>query len=105
MSRLGDPAKDIKKAAQKAGKPFTEEDKEKFIAGKNRMGPVAAYLEKSSVRPSRLRPMRPVKNPLTAAEYSCRQVSKSRRISARARLYIRKMRRKTDRCQALYRAS
>ena len=46
MSRLGDPAKDIKKTAQKAGKSFTEEDKEKFIAGKNRMGSVAAYLEK-----------------------------------------------------------
>ena len=49
MSHLGDPAKDVKKAAEKAekaGKPFTEEDKEKFIAGKNRMAPVAAYLEK-----------------------------------------------------------
>ncbi|HKL86136.1 MAG TPA: phosphoglycerate kinase [Treponemataceae bacterium] len=45
MSHLGDPAKDAKKAKEKAdkdGKPF---DKEKFIAGKNRMKPVAAYLE------------------------------------------------------------
>ena len=45
MSHLGDPDKDAKKAQEKAekdGKPF---DKEKFIAGKNRMKPVAAYLE------------------------------------------------------------
>ncbi|MCK9171213.1 MAG: phosphoglycerate kinase [Treponema sp.] len=49
MSHLGDPAKDVKKAqekAEKAGKPFTEADKEKFINGKNRMKPVAEYLEK-----------------------------------------------------------
>ena len=48
MSHLGDPAKDVKKAAEKAekeGKTFTEADKEKFINGKNRMAPVAAYLE------------------------------------------------------------
>jgi 3-phosphoglycerate kinase len=48
MSHLGDPAKDVKKAqekAEKAGKTFTEADKEKFISGKNRMKPVAAYLE------------------------------------------------------------
>ncbi|MCR5290417.1 MAG: phosphoglycerate kinase [Treponema sp.] len=48
MSHLGDPAKDVKKAAEKAekaGKPFTDADKEKFINGKNRMRPVAAYLE------------------------------------------------------------
>lgn len=46
MSHLGDPAKDSKKAAEKAakdGKPF---DKEAYIAGKHRMKPVAAYLEK-----------------------------------------------------------
>jgi len=49
MSHLGDPNKDVKKAAEKAekaGKPFTDADKEKFINGKNRMAPVAAYLEK-----------------------------------------------------------
>jgi 3-phosphoglycerate kinase len=49
MSHLGDPAKDVKKAqekAEKAGKTFTEADKEKFISGKNRMKPVAEYLEK-----------------------------------------------------------
>jgi phosphoglycerate kinase len=49
MSHLGDPDKDVKKAqekAEKAGKPFTEADKEKFINGKNRMKPVAEYLEK-----------------------------------------------------------
>ena len=46
MSHLGDPAKDVKKAAEKAekaGKPFTEADKEKFINGKNRMKPVVEY--------------------------------------------------------------
>ncbi len=40
MSHLGDPVKDVKKAAEKAekaGKPFTDADKEKFINGKNRM--------------------------------------------------------------------
>jgi 3-phosphoglycerate kinase len=48
MSHLGDPDKDVLKAqekAQKAGKTFTEADREKFINGKNRMAPVAAYLE------------------------------------------------------------
>ncbi|MBQ9494378.1 MAG: phosphoglycerate kinase [Treponema sp.] len=48
MSHLGDPAKDWKKAAdkaEKAGKQFSESDKEQFIAGKNRMAPVASYLE------------------------------------------------------------
>ena len=46
MSHLGDPAKDVKKAAEKAekaGKPFTDADKEKFINGKNRMKPVVEY--------------------------------------------------------------
>ncbi len=46
MSHLGDPKKDVKKAAEKAekaGKPFTDEDKEKFINGKNRMAPVVKY--------------------------------------------------------------
>ncbi|MDE5898416.1 MAG: phosphoglycerate kinase, partial [Treponemataceae bacterium] len=46
---LGDPAKDVKKAAEKAekaGKPFTDADKERFIDGKNRMKPVSEYLAK-----------------------------------------------------------
>jgi 3-phosphoglycerate kinase len=49
MSHLGDPDKDVKKAqekAEKVGKAFTEADKEKFINGKNRMKPIAEYLEK-----------------------------------------------------------
>lgn len=54
MSHLGDPAKDSKKAAEKAakdGKPF---DKEAYIAGKHKMKPVAAYLEKLLGTPVRL---------------------------------------------------
>ena len=46
MSHLGDPKKDVKKAkekAEKAGKTWTDEDSEKFIAGKNRMKPVVDY--------------------------------------------------------------
>jgi triosephosphate isomerase len=46
MSHLGDPAKDAEKAklkAQKDGKAF---DLNKYIAGKHRMAPVAAYLQK-----------------------------------------------------------
>ena len=46
MSHLGDPAKDVKKAkekAEKAGKTWTDEDSEKFISGKNRMKPVVDY--------------------------------------------------------------
>ena len=49
MSHLGDPAKDWKKAAEKAeraGKPFTDADRERFIDGKNRLKPVAMYLER-----------------------------------------------------------
>ena len=49
MSHLGDPNKDVKKAqekAEKAGKPFTDADKEKFINGKNRMKPVVEYFAK-----------------------------------------------------------
>lgn len=51
MSHLGDPKKDVKKAEEKAakdGKPF---DKEAFINGKNRMKPVAEYLEKVLGKP------------------------------------------------------
>ena len=46
MSHLGDPAKDPKKArekAEKSGQPF---DEAKFIEGKHKMAPVTAYLEK-----------------------------------------------------------
>ena len=46
MSHLGDPKKDVKKAqekAEKAGKPWTDADAEKFINGKNRMAPVVKY--------------------------------------------------------------
>ncbi|GMO11759.1 MAG: phosphoglycerate kinase [Treponemataceae bacterium] len=49
MSHLGDPSKDVKKArekAEKAGKTFTAADESNFTAGKNRMKPVAEYLEK-----------------------------------------------------------
>ena len=46
MSHLGDPKKDVKKAkekAEKVGKTWTDDDSEKFIAGKNRMKPVVDY--------------------------------------------------------------
>lgn len=49
MSHLGDPAKDVKKAqekAEKAGKTWTEADSTKFIDGKNRMKPVVDYFAK-----------------------------------------------------------
>jgi phosphoglycerate kinase len=49
MSHLGDPDKDVKKAkekAEKAGKPFTQEDAEAFYAAKNRLKPVCAALSK-----------------------------------------------------------
>ena len=45
MSHLGDPDKDAKKAQEKAEKDGKTFDKEKYIAGKHRMKPVAAYLE------------------------------------------------------------
>jgi 3-phosphoglycerate kinase len=44
MSHLGDPKKDMRKAKEKAeqsGKPW---DEAKYVAGKHRMAPVAAYL-------------------------------------------------------------
>jgi phosphoglycerate kinase len=49
MSHLGDPAKDVKKAkekAEKAGQAFTQADEERFIAAKNRLKPVSEYLAK-----------------------------------------------------------
>ncbi len=45
MSHLGDPAKDAKKAKEKAEKDGKSFDEAKYIAGKHRMAPVAAYLE------------------------------------------------------------
>ncbi len=45
MSHLGDPAKDAKKAKEKAEKDGKAFDEAKYIAGKHRMAPVAAYLE------------------------------------------------------------
>lgn len=54
MSHLGDPKKDVKKAqekAEKAGKTFTDADKEAFIYGKNRMKPVSEYLAKVLGKP------------------------------------------------------
>jgi len=51
MSHLGDPKKDMKKAREKAekdGKPF---DEAKYIEGKHRMAPVAAYLADKLGRP------------------------------------------------------
>jgi len=44
MSHLGDPDKDAKKAQEKAEKDGKSFDKEKYIAGKHRMKPVAEYL-------------------------------------------------------------
>jgi len=44
MSHLGDPKKDMKKAKEKADKDGKAFDEAKYIAGKHRMAPVAAYL-------------------------------------------------------------
>jgi triosephosphate isomerase len=46
MSHLGDPAKDAKKAEEKAAKDGKSFDKDKYIKGKHRMEPIAAYLQK-----------------------------------------------------------
>ena|GEM_PF-2865 len=46
MSHLGDPAKDAEKAKQKAEKDGKVFDYNKYIKGKHRMAPVAAYLQK-----------------------------------------------------------
>jgi len=54
MSHLGDPAKDPKKArekAEKSGQPF---DEAKFIEGKHKMAPVAAHLAELLGRPVKL---------------------------------------------------
>ncbi|MCL2206405.1 MAG: phosphoglycerate kinase, partial [Treponema sp.] len=46
MSHLGDPAKDAEKARAKAEKDGAPFDLDKYIKGKHRMAPVAAYLQK-----------------------------------------------------------
>ena len=46
MSHLGDPAKDAEKAKSKAEKDGKAFDLDKYIKGKHRMAPVAAYLQK-----------------------------------------------------------
>ena len=51
MSHLGDPAKDAKKAKEKAEKDGKSFDEAAYIKGKHRMAPVAAYLEKKLGKP------------------------------------------------------
>jgi len=51
MSHLGDPSKDAKKAKEKAEKDGKTFDEEKYIKGKHRMAPVAAYLESKLGKP------------------------------------------------------
>ncbi|MDR2109799.1 MAG: phosphoglycerate kinase [Spirochaetaceae bacterium] len=51
MSHLGDPAKDVKKAREKAEKDGKAFDEAAYIRGKHRMAPVAAYLEKKLGKP------------------------------------------------------
>ena len=51
MSHLGDPAKDAKKAKEKAEKDGKTFDEAAYIAGKHRMAPVAAHLEKKLGKP------------------------------------------------------
>ena len=51
MSHLGDPAKDAKKAKEKAEKDGKTFDEAAYIKGKHRMAPVAAYLEKKLGKP------------------------------------------------------
>jgi triosephosphate isomerase len=46
MSHLGDPAKDAEKAKAKAEKDGKTFDLDKYIKGKHRMAPIAAYLQK-----------------------------------------------------------
>ncbi|MBN2102619.1 phosphoglycerate kinase [bacterium] len=56
MSHLGDPAKDTKKAREKAEKSGQHFDEAIYIEGKHKMAPVAAYLEKLLNRPVKLAP-------------------------------------------------
>jgi 3-phosphoglycerate kinase len=51
MSHLGDPKKDTKKAKEKAEKDGKAFDEAKYVAGKHRMAPVAAYLAEKLGRP------------------------------------------------------
>jgi 3-phosphoglycerate kinase len=51
MSHLGDPAKDSKKAREKAEKDGKSFDEAAYIKGKHRMAPVAAYLAKKLGKP------------------------------------------------------
>jgi 3-phosphoglycerate kinase len=51
MSHLGDPAKDAKKAKEKAEKDGKVFDEAAYIKGKHRMAPVAAYLGKVLGKP------------------------------------------------------
>jgi len=51
MSHLGDPSKDAKKAKEKAEKDGKSFDEEKYIRGKHRMAPVAAYLQSKLGKP------------------------------------------------------
>ncbi|MDR2069110.1 MAG: phosphoglycerate kinase [Spirochaetaceae bacterium] len=51
MSHLGDPAKDAKKAREKAEKDGKTFDEVAYIKGKHRIAPVAAYLEKKLGKP------------------------------------------------------
>jgi 3-phosphoglycerate kinase len=46
MSHLGDPAKDIKKAREKAEKENKPFDEARYLEAKHKMAPVAAHLEK-----------------------------------------------------------
>ena len=51
MSHLGDPSKDAKKAKEKAEKDGKSFDEDKYIKGKHRMAPVAAYLQTKLGKP------------------------------------------------------
>jgi 3-phosphoglycerate kinase len=51
MSHLGDPKKDMKKAKEKAERDGKAFDEAKYVAGKHRMAPVAAYLAQKLGRP------------------------------------------------------
>jgi 3-phosphoglycerate kinase len=51
MSHLGDPAKDMEKAKEKAAKSGKDFDEASYIKGKHRMSPVADYLAKKLGKP------------------------------------------------------